>query len=226
MQRLFIVGTDTDCGKTYVTCQLVNYLKKQQQAVQAIKPVASGCVLQDSQWVSEDELEHAKVNETLPQLDKVWRLPEPVSPHIAADLENQTISLDALLKTCESPALEAFDYVLIEGAGGLIVPLNHEHTWIDFLVESKIPVILVVGMRLGCLNHALLTQEAMKKHGIHCMGWIANCIDKDMHVLAENLATLKQKMESPMLATVPYGGEMSVHSDAQVLPSLESSGVN
>ena len=91
-----------------------------------------------------------------------------------------------------------------------MVPLNATETWLDFLVEMRTPVILVVGMTLGCINHALLTSLALKSHDISCVGWIANCLDKDMLALSGNINTLKDKMGFPWLATIPYGGSCAL----------------
>lgn len=205
MKRYFITGTDTDCGKTYVTRQLVDCYSN----ATAIKPVASGCDQVGNELISADALE-LKQNSGL-SLDQInpWRYKLPVSPHIAAQYENKTINIKELADYCLTIKPEGIETLFIEGAGGLMVPLNEENTWIDFLKYTDIPVILVVGMKLGCINHALLSQAALKAHQIHCEGWIANCLDPDMLALADNIASLKSRLNFPLLGTVAFRGTMT-----------------
>ena len=198
MKRYFITGTDTDCGKTYVTRSLLDSVANSI----AIKPVASGCIRVGEDLVSSDaqQLQH-KSPLTLNEINP-WRFKAPVSPHIAAKEEGVSLSIKEIADYCLNFTRAGFDTLFIEGAGGLIVPLNEEETWIDFLKLTRIPVIVVVGMKLGCINHALLTESALKTHGIQCAGWIANCIDPDMEFLSENCATLKDKLSIPLLSII------------------------
>ncbi len=221
MKRYFITGTDTDCGKTYVTCQLVNYLQEKNKKVFAIKPVASGCMEQGNQLISEDVLRLNEQNGNAQLQICPWRFKRPISPHLAAEEEGLSLTAQAISDFCDDKTFADFEYLLIEGAGGLMVPLNHHETWLDFLACSQIPVILVVGMRLGCLNHALLTEFSLKMHNIPCIGWIANCIDKDMLALQENITTLTEKMGLPLLATIPYAGKLIAHHDEVPGSALE-----
>jgi dethiobiotin synthetase len=205
MKKFFIIGTDTDCGKTYVTCQLIDFLKNRGHHVLGIKPLASGCVELNGVWVSEDARQLELHNGVSHPESLFLRLKNPVSPHIAAKEDGVHVSVTSIKETCQPfESQQDLDYLLIEGAGGLMVPLNAEETWVDFLQATKIPVILVVGMRLGCLNHALLTEAVLKSQNIQCAGWIANCIDPDMLALSENMMTLQHKMSFPLLATVPF----------------------
>lgn len=201
MKRYFIIGTDTDCGKTYVTARLVDYFKQQNQRVQAIKPVASGCV----DRISEDAVCLDKHNGKLTQ-GTFWRLQRPIAPHIAAAEEGIALTADAIANVCQSFETDALDYLLIEGAGGLMVPLNPQETWLDFLRLTQIPVLLVVGMRLGCINHALLTDWALTTHHIECVGWVANCLDDSMLALPETIKTLKDRLSCPQWGTVTRDG--------------------
>lgn len=206
MNSFFILGTDTDCGKTYVTCELVRYLKKQDQKVLAVKPIASGCSLEEGQLVCDDITRLDACNgEGMPVIES-WRLSAPISPHLAARADSVSISIQDVVTFCRDERFREFDCVLIEGAGGLMVPLNEHATWVDFLIESQIPVILVVGLRLGCINHTLLTAFALKQHAITCMGWVANGIDKDMLSQSDIIDTLVTKLDWPLLATIPYKG--------------------
>lgn len=204
MKRYFIIGTDTDCGKTYVTCQLLDYLKERGQRVIAIKPVASGCLEQDGELISEDVLKLQQHNGHVQQPLCPWRFKPPISPHLAAEAVGVPLSAAAIAEFCFDEAFADFDCQLIESAGGLMAPLNHQETWVDVLLHSKIPVILVVGMRLGCLNHALLTELALNRHQIKCVGWVANCLDEHMMALSGNIKTLSEKIQWPLLATVSY----------------------
>lgn len=205
MKRYFIIGTDTDCGKTYVTCQLLDYFKKQKKRALAIKPVASGCIEQNGQLLSEDVLHLQHHNSDPHQQVCQWLFKPPISPHLAAEQAGQSITAQDIVNFCNNQAFTNTDVLLIESAGGLMSPLNNNETWLDVILISKIPVIFVVGMRLGCLNHALLTELALKSHQINCVGWIANCIDKDMLALSENINTLSQKMKMPLLKIIPEG---------------------
>ena len=208
MKRYFIIGTDTNCGKTYVTCQLVDYFKGRNKRVMAVKPVASGCVVMNGELISEDVSALQCHNGETGHNICPWRFERPISPHLAAGEIGEVLSAKAIVDFCQGQAFGDLDYLLIEGAGGLMVPLNNNETWVDVLIESQIPVILVVGMRLGCINHALLTELALKTHQINGVGWIANCIDKTMLALSENIDYLMEKMSLPLLATIPHGEKL------------------
>lgn len=211
MKRYFITGTDTDCGKTYVTCQLLSYFNNQEKKALALKPVASGCQEKNGQLLSEDVLRLQKYNKNSHYSISGWQFAPPISPHLAAKEINCKLSVDKIAKFCLDKQFNELDYLLIEGAGGLLVPLNDEETWLDFLTLTKIPVILVVAMRLGCINHALLTDSVLKTNQITCAGWIANCLDKGMLALSENIATLSLKMHMPLLATIPYSSNQQTN---------------
>lgn len=208
MKPFFIIGTDTDCGKTYVTCQLLDNLNKQKKRGLALKPVASGCVERNGKLQSEDVLTLQEHNEDKSQSINGWLFAPPISPHLAAKEVGSRLVAKDIAAFCLNEQFNDLDYLLVEGAGGLLVPLNDEETWIDFIKLTQIPVILVVGMRLGCINHALLTDAVLKSNQIVCAGWIANCLDKGMLALSENIATLSIKMHMPLLGTIPYQGKM------------------
>ncbi len=218
MKSYFIIGTDTDCGKTHVTCELVRYLQSQNKKVLALKPVASGCIERAGTWVSGDAERLAAVQKNSFLLSDIcpWSMQLPVSPHLAAKAENLKLSAQEIVKFCQAHLQQDHDYVLIEGAGGLMVPLNDEETWIDVLIQSQIEVILVVGMRLGCINHALLTIEALNKYQITCCGWIANCLDPQMMMLPENMQTLMEKITQPCLGIVNFRSTFQPDPRAQV----------
>lgn len=204
MKRYFIIGTDTDCGKTYVTCQLLDYFKKGDKRALALKPVASGCAELNGQLISEDVLHLQRHNSDSHQQICQWLFKPPISPHLAAEQVSQFVSAQGVADFCNQSSFVNTDYLLIESAGGLMSPLNNNETWLDVLLLTQIPVIFVVGMRLGCLNHALLTEFVINAHQIKCVGWIANCIDTDMLMLPENIKTLTEKLKAPLLTIIPH----------------------
>lgn len=210
MKRYFITGTDTDCGKTHATGHL---LETHPNSV-AIKPIASGCMLVAAEQhaahhqtlVSADAQLLTKNNKLSPNEINPWRFQAPISPHLAAQKENCTINIKEVADYCLNFSHNGADTLFIEGAGGLMVPLNDNETWVDFLKLTQLPVILVVGMTLGCINHALLTASVLKFSKISCAGWIANCMDAQMQVLDANIATLTRLLDMPLFAHIPYSG--------------------
>lgn len=208
MKRYFITGTGTDCGKTYVTILLLHYFKKSC----AIKPVASGCLLFENKWVSDDAMKIAENSPLSLDVINPWRFRLAVSPHLAAKEEGVLLSARGVADYCVGLQIPDAERLFIEGAGGVMVPLNDHETWIDFLKISQIQVILVVGMTLGCINHALLTAMALKKNHIACVGWVANCLDQHMQRLNANLETLTKKLDFPLLAVFPFSGQIEDRS--------------
>jgi dethiobiotin synthetase len=208
MKRYFVLGTDTDCGKTYVTGQLVHFLQSNGYQARAIKPLASGCSEHQGIMISEDALYLTQYNGVFLDERKFYRFARPISPHIAAAESGVELSIESIATICDSMPADSLDFHLVEGAGGLMVPLNAKETWIEFLKYTKMPVILVVGMKLGCLNHALLTEAVLKKNAIHCVGWIANCLNLEMLALQENIQTLIQRLDMPLLSTVRFSGQI------------------
>lgn len=210
MKRFFITGTDTDCGKTYASCQLLDFFKEEGYKALAIKPVASGARMVDGHLQSEDVINLQRHNSDFAHPINYRQFRAPISPHLAAKAEGERLSLSEIEDFCQSEAFSGRDYLIIEGAGGLLVPLNEEHSWLDFLKQSQIPVILIVGMRLGCLNHALLSDFVLRTNEIETVGWIANCIDEDMLALEENIISLRERMSIPMLGRIGYQGKFEV----------------
>jgi dethiobiotin synthetase len=204
MKRYFITGTNTDCGKTYVTSKLVEFFTN----ASAIKPIASGGNYLDNKFVSYDAQYLQPYSNLAFDVINPWCFKLPVSPHIASKEEGYSICINKIADYCLNIQLPDIEILFIEGAGGLMVPLNDNETWIDFLHYSDIPVILVVGMKLGCINHALLTETAFNAHKINCVGWIANCLDPDMLAISENICTLKSLLKIPLLATIPYSADL------------------
>ena len=195
-QSFFITGTDTGIGKTYVACQLIRHYVAQGYRVVGMKPVAAGCDLVNGQWVNEDValLTQASNVQAPMHLVNSYCFKDPIAPHIAAEKEGIEIQLDVIQRAYAELSGLA-DIVVVEGAGGLLVPLNAHYTIADLISRLNIPVLFVVGMRLGCINHALLTMEVMQARGLTVSAWVANPIDKEMQCYQENLLTLQTKLQ-------------------------------
>jgi len=208
MSAYFITGTDTGVGKTRTSCALIHALRRAGHArVVGMKPVAAGCDWVEGadghpgHWLNEDvaALRAASSLKVPPAFDNPYALPDAVSPHIAARNDDVTIDIGHIEASFHALTQHA-DAVVVEGAGGFIVPLHesaHDFTTsADLATRLRLPVILVVGLRLGCLNHALLTQEAIVRRGLT----LANVVSSDMPEQAANLATLQNHLQAPMLA--------------------------
>lgn len=201
----FIAGTDTDVGKTLVAAGLLAAAVKKGAQALAIKPVAAGCEITSEGLRNEDALKLIEqMNVELDYRDVNPVALEPaIAPHIAAEQVGTPLSLSTLVEHCQR-VLSGFDgFALIEGAGGWRLPLNASEYLSELPRQLDIPVILVVGMKLGCLNHAQLTLEAIEQDGLTLAGWVANRIDPDMKCFDENLATLKNSITAPLLGVVP-----------------------
>lgn len=201
----FIAGTDTDVGKTLVAAGLLAAAVEKGAQALAIKPVAAGCEVTGEGLRNEDALKLlAQMNVELDYQDVNPVALEPaIAPHIAAEQIGIPLRLSALIEHCQR-VLSGFDgFALIEGAGGWRLPLNPSEYLSELPKQLDIPVILVVGMKLGCLNHAQLTLEAIERDGLQLAGWVANRIDPKMKCFDENLATLKNSIKAPLLGVVP-----------------------
>ena len=201
----FVTGTDTGVGKTLVSAALLHTLAREHRRVVGMKPVAAGGVLVDGVFVNEDALAlRAASSCRVPaELDNPVCLREPVSPHLAARLDGVQIDI-AHIVSCHQQLLALSDAVVVEGAGGFLVPLSDSLTGADLAVALGLPVLLVVGLRLGCLNHALLTAGAIAERGLTLAGWVANHIDPAMLAQAENIAFLRLRLAAPLLGVVPF----------------------
>lgn len=218
MKTYFIAGTDTDVGKTYVTVELLRYLKERKLSTLAIKPIASGCEKTPEGLRNADALQLQKHATCKLPYDVVNPLSfeAAVAPHIAA--RNSVVDKKELWSACQPALKNSADICLIEGAGGWLTPLNETETLADAVQLFQCPVILVVGIRLGCLNHALLTTQAILNQGIPLAGWVANCIDPDMLERDNNIALLEKRIPAPCLARVGYN--QSIKSGEQLLSNL------
>ena len=215
MTAYFVVGTDTGIGKTHATCALLHALARRHARVCGMKPIAAGGVHATGEFTNEDSIAHraASTVRVPPELDNPILLPEPLSPHLAAARAGTAISFDTVLSAVDELRRRT-DALVVEGAGGLLVPLSETQTGADLAVALKLPLLLVVGMRLGCLNHALLTAEAIRARGLTLAGWIANRVDPDFLCPEENLAYLREHLGAPLWADLPYSKTPDPRADA------------
>lgn len=205
-QAFFITGTDTDAGKTSVAAGLLCAAKQQGCSTLAMKPVASGCDMSAEGLRNSDAL--ALIAQSTVQLPYTqinpYAFAPAIAPHIAAQEAGVELSVAGLYRAAQVILQEQADFILIEGAGGWRVPISATEFLSDFAIALQLPVILVVGVKLGCINHALLTAQAIINDGLELAGWVANVVDPSCARLAENLATLQQLMPAPCLAEVPH----------------------
>ena len=205
-QSYFVVGTDTNVGKTYISGHLIRHFVEKNIKTVGMKPIASGCELtEDGALINEDVSILTKNSNIKAPLDFInpYRFEPAIAPHIAAEKTGITIDLEVIANAYQ--ALEKLaEVVIVEGAGGFLVPLNTRYTLADLAVKLNLPIILVVGMRLGCINHALLTVEAIERRGLKLAGWVANQIDLNMPVFEENLTTLRKHISAPCLSVVNW----------------------
>lgn len=204
-KKIFITGTDTEIGKTLVSTTLMSALRKMKHRVSGFKPIAAGCEYHHGVWGNEDALalQQAANVELSYQDVNPYALPIPSSPHIAAQAEGINIDVQALNRALLKHSASA-EITIIEGAGGWRVPISEQGFLSDWVRQEKIPVIVVVGVRLGCLNHALLTYESIKKDGVKLLGWVANCVDPEFNDIDDNIAFLEQHLPIPLLGVIPY----------------------
>ncbi|MEE9397927.1 MAG: dethiobiotin synthase [Methylococcales bacterium] len=207
----FVTGTDTGVGKTWVTLGLMEYKKRQGYRVAGMKPVASGAKRYSNALRNDDAVKiQRQCSIELPyRTVNPYAFEPPVPPHIAASLAGIIISVEEIQKICQR-IREQVDCVFVEGVGGWDVPLNKDFAVSDLAKLLNIPVILVVGLRLGCLNHASLTYKAIKSSGAVCAGWVANQVDSEYLYIDENIATLKDFFCAPLLGFVPFMQEPDI----------------
>ncbi|MGR9074058.1 MAG: dethiobiotin synthase [Gammaproteobacteria bacterium] len=201
----FVTGTDTGVGKTWCAVALMRHLKSRGMTVAGMKPVAAGCELRSGRLLNEDALllqENASKRFPYEWVNP-YAFALPVSPHIAAARSGQRIELEKIeYEFCRlSHWAEA---VVVEGAGGWRAPITDSESMEDLARMLKLPVVLVVSIRLGCINHAVLTNEAIVATGLPMAGWIANCTHPEMPEMQENIETLKRAIRSPPLGVLPY----------------------
>ncbi len=204
MSGVFIAGTDTGAGKTWVACDLIRRSVAAGKRVAAMKPIAAGCIQTSEGWLNDDVARlRAVSNVSLPlALINPYAFEAAIAPHIAAQQTGVEINLTRIESVYREIETQA-DEVIVEGVGGLLVPINSNQSAADIVLRLNLPVILVVGMRLGCLNHALLTVEAIEKRGLRLQAWVANQIDPAMCEFEANLAYLRERIAAPLLRVYP-----------------------
>ncbi|MBB5018187.1 dethiobiotin synthetase [Chitinivorax tropicus] len=219
----FITGTDTEVGKTFVTALLLRELNRRGQTALGMKPIASGCVQGEAGLTNDDvEVLLAAGHHPVPRrVLNPYAFEPPVSPHIAAANAGTNISFE-VLKTAYDELAGQADTVLVEGAGGWLAPISDVVDMADLAAFLDVPVVLVVGMRLGCLNHALLTARAIQASDCRFAGWVANRVTPEMLEFDANLATLERRIGAPLLGVVPYAptGTLPMLGRANLHPLL------
>ncbi len=230
MKQIFITATDTDAGKTFVSCALIQAIKnnvadtEKKITVAAFKPVSAGCELVAGKLINEDAKllsDYANCQQSIDEINPI-AFQEPIAPHIAAKKKNIIISVNKINNFYYKVKSHQADITLIEGAGGWRLPLGNStenllnnigenpkkvtHEFLsDFAKAADLEVVLVVNMKLGCLNHALLTYQAILSDGLKCVAWIANCANKEsMSNLSENISELEQLLPMPKIASLDF----------------------
>ena len=217
----FVTGTDTGVGKTLISSALLHALSQAGLNTVGMKPLAAGAEMRDGALYNDDvaSLEAASSLSVPRELVVPYLLREPAAPHIAAALEHRTIDPQRLLQAYSQLSSEA-EAVVVEGVGGFRVPLTEDFDTADLAEKLQLGVILVVGLRLGCLNHALLTAEAIAARGLTLVGWVANQIDPAMPHQQDNIDALRSRLSAPLLGVVRW---MDVPTAAEAAASMEAS---
>lgn len=206
---IFVTGTDTGVGKTQVACALLAFFNHLGFKTLGVKPIACGGIESETGFVNPDALAllaQSTVAATVHDVNPfVFRA--PIAPQLAASAEGALLTVAALkthLEKCFANHIQPADVVIIEGVGGWWVPLNDHETMVDFAVALRVPVLLVVGLKVGCLNHALLTADAIRRAGLSLMGWVGNAIEANLLMINELIQNLEQRLACPKLAHIPY----------------------
>ncbi|MFT4926622.1 MAG: dethiobiotin synthetase [Phenylobacterium sp.] len=215
MSAYFVAGTDTDIGKTLVASALLQHFNRQGRSTIGFKPIAAGCENTAKGLRNQDALsllQHSNIGPNgvsgglAPAYNDInpFAFEPPIAPHIAAKLVGQTITTAALAQAYQPIKAFNCDITIVEGAGGWCLPINDNEFLYQWVNDEQFEVILVVGIKLGCLNHALLTQAFIQSQGLTLVGWVANKVCPQMANIDENIATLEQHLNAPLLATIPW----------------------
>ncbi len=205
-KNYFLTGTDTDCGKTLIASALLKCASDAGQRSLGLKPIAAGAIEQNGQLYNEDALllmQYSSVKLPYAQVNPVL-FEEAIAPHIAAEHQKRNVTISQLEGFMRGALMTPADFRVIEGAGGWLVPVNRREPLSELPKRLKTDVIVVVGMKLGCINHTMLTMAAIARDGLNVAGWVANKIDENMSCFDENLDTLKQIIPAPCLGVVPF----------------------
>jgi len=202
---LFITGTDTEVGKTLVSGTLIHKLREQGTKTIGFKPVVSGTYQDTDGTTLNEDLETLHIASNLKSRELSlcpYILDQPAAPHLVAAGKGIKLEMSVITQAFQNIQKQA-DCIVVEGAGGFLVPLNDEEDLSDVAKEMNLPIILVVGMKLGCINHALLTCEAIKARHLNLVGWVANSLNREIPLLQENIQTLKTRIAAPFLGLIP-----------------------
>lgn len=222
MNGIFVTGTDTDVGKTHVALGLMAALQRQGLSVAAMKPVSAGCLLMEDAGgtcLKNDDALQLLAQSSLAIPYKTlnpYAFAPAIAPHIAAQQVGITMQLPALTNAFAEIA-RACDAVVVEGAGGWLVPINARQTLADLAGTLELPVVLIVGVRLGCLNHALLSVQSIQAQGLPLAGWVANEVAPDSACIDENIQSLIERIDAPLLGRVPFLPQASADDVADFL---------
>lgn len=210
----FVTGTDTGIGKTTFCQQWLKQGQSQGLSTLGLKPIASGAELIDGQWSNEDARILQQASSLRLNYNSVnpFLLKQPLSPHLAAKYDHVSLNASLVVEHIK-PYLSMADLTLIEGAGGWLAPINDHQTMADLAIALDLPVILVVGIRLGCLNHALLSANAIVQSGLSLAGWVANCIDPTMLEPNENITTLNNMLPATRLHTQKFESATTIKTE-------------
>jgi dethiobiotin synthetase len=207
MAGFFVTGTDTGVGKTRAAVALMQLLQKRGLSVAGMKPIASGCQRREGRLLNDDAVslqQHASLDLRYEEVNP-YAFEPPISPHLAAELAGVPIDLASIVAGCRELERRA-DCVVVEGIGGWEVPLNERQTVADLATRLALPVILVVGMRLGCLNHGLLSHTAISRAGVPYAGWIANYLDAGLLYPERTVETLQARLSVPLIGRIDWRG--------------------
>ena len=210
----FVTGTDTGVGKTRVSCALLHAFAAAGKTVVGMKPIAAGC--ENGTWADVELLAAASNVSMGREHINPYALVPPIAPHIAANRAGIEIDLEVIRQAYLELRKRA-DIVIVEGAGGFLVPLNDHEDSAALVQTLDLPVLLVVGMRLGCINHALLTVHAVRAARLPLAGWVANRIDPEMAAFEENILALERRLGCPLLGVLPYDQNHSVRDLSPLL---------
>jgi dethiobiotin synthetase len=216
-QSWFITGTDTEIGKTWCTLAFIQHFKNQGLRVAGMKPIAAGCYRSDVNLRNSDAEQILELSGLDVPYDWVnpYAFEPPIAPHIAAAQVGQSMQLEKIIEKYQQLATLA-DVVIIEGVGGWRVPINATQSLKDMVLAMNVPVILVVGLRLGCINHALLSAETILRDGCTLVGWIANSVAPNFEGQS-SIETLLERLEVPLLAQMPYLAVQNIPQLAQAI---------
>lgn len=220
----FVAGTDTEIGKTLIAACLLRFLTRTGLRTAGMKPVAAGAELRDGAWHNDDcDALAAQASLALPQrLTTPYLFRQPTAPNIAAALEGRAVDLPVILE-CYQQVADLADAVVVEGVGGFCVPLGPTTDTADVAQQLGLPVVLVVGVRLGCINHALLTAEAIAARGLTLAGWVANSVDPDLLNATATVEAIAARIDAPLLGRVPRLEVTGLELTAAALEHLDFS---